>query len=218
MRSWVDEIGFGRMSSGASLRPKQVGSPYYGEPAHEWQAITLDLLRDQKLDGPSLVESVLGSWDDIFESHLGIAKIGIDIFPSPQIMGSFLHELVPLGISRTQPEWRRDTSSSEKDLVYIPDNRFSIEIKTSSHPAQIFGNRSFGIDNPGRGKKAKSGYYCAISFQKWSDVRVGRPEITRIRYGWLDSTDWNAQNAETGQASSLPAIVYNSQLAVLFER
>jgi len=218
MTSWVDDLTFGNMSSAAGLRPKESESPYHGVPQQEWRGITRELLRKQELDGSSLLEAVLQSWDDIFDSTIGLAKIGTDIFPAPQVLGFLLHELVPLRISKTKPNWRRDASSSEKDLVFIPDPALSIEIKTSSHRGQIFGNRSFGIDNPGRGKKAKSGYYCTINFQRWLDARSGRPEVTRVGYGWLDSTDWNAQPAQTGQKSTLPAIVYNTQLAVLFQR
>lgn len=218
MTHWVDRIAFGNMTSSAPLRPKQPDSPYYGFAEDRWQEITRDLLRRQPLDGPTLLDAVLQSWEDIFGSTLGPAKIGVEILPAPQIMGFFLHELVPLRIARSSADWRRDASAAEKDLVYIPDGAMSVEIKTSSHRAQIFGNRSFGIDNPGRGKKAKSGYYCAINFEGWGDARGARPEITRVRYGWLDSTDWNAQEAETGQASSLPSAVYNNQLAVLLNR
>jgi len=164
------------------------------------------------------VNVVLEVWDSIFESSLGGFKIGTDIFPVPQTMGFFLHELIPLKLAATYPEWRRDGRSDEKDLVYIPDSKNSIEIKTSSHPNQIFGNRSFGLENPGRGKKAKDGFYLTVNFQKWSDARAGRPQITVIRYGWLDHTDWVAQTAQSGQNSTLPAQVYNTQLLTLFKR
>lgn len=100
----------------------------------------------------------------------------------------------------------------------MPDQRFSIEIKTSSEKDQIFGNRSFGVDNPGKGKKAKDGYYVAVNFEKWSDARGGIPCVKLIRYGWLDHTDWVAQKSLTGQRSSLPAIVANTQLLTVYSK
>lgn len=215
---WVDELTFSDLGDGGRRRAKLPDSPYYGvEGVEDRREVTKELLRAQPLYGPTLLDAVLRSWDDIFLSQLGPARIGVDIEPSPQIMGFFLHELVPLRLSKQLPDWRRDASPSEKDLVYLPDTTKSIEIKTSSDARSIFGNRSFGIENPGRGKKAKSGYYCTINFDKWSVAR-GRPEIRRVRYGWLDSTDWVAQTAESGQNSTLPGIVYNTQLPLLLER
>lgn len=53
-------------------------------------------------------------------------------------------------------------------MVYVPDDTYSIEIKTSSQ-SKIYGNRSYGQPetNSDTGKK-KYGYYIAINFQKIS--------------------------------------------------
>lgn len=174
------------------------------------------------MDGPTLVEAVLESWEDIFRSQIGFAKIGRDIFPTPQIMGFLLHELVPARIGHLYPEWRKDESSTEKDLVNLNNPLLSIEIKTSSNPTKVFGNRSYGVETSGSSgriaKKAKSGYYCTVNFEKWQskDAAAPRPEVKLIRYGWIDSTDWRSQGAESGQQSNLPTRVYNHQLATLF--
>jgi ScaI restriction endonuclease len=217
VRHWVDQASFSTRVGGPQLRPKQAGSPYFGKDQTEWKGTTRKLLRHHPLSGPELTDAVLRSWNDIFDSNLGPAKIGRDIFPAPQIMGFLLHELIPLRLSSGSAHWRRDATSSEKDLVYVPDARYSIEIKTSSHRDQVFGNRSFGQENPGKGKKAKSGYYCLVNFENWNVATGTRPRVRLIRFGWLDSTDWVAQAAPTGQNSSLPAVVYNRQLLVLHE-
>ncbi|WP_435055963.1 ScaI family restriction endonuclease [Micromonospora aurantiaca (nom. illeg.)] len=192
-------------------------SPYYGYDVREWPNITRSLLAAQPLPGPALVRAVLDSWESIFESRLGSGfHIGREIRPSPQIMGFLLHALIPLELATAYPDWRAETSARDKDLVYIPDERFSIEIKTSSHPNQIFGNRSFGVEIPGRGKKAKDGYYLTVNFEKWSDIPDLMPEILLIRFGWLDHTDWVAQQAQTGQQSALPSVVDNNQLLTIY--
>jgi hypothetical protein len=68
----------------------------------------------------------------------GNFRIGRDIFPKPQIMGFLLHELIPLELKAKYPDlWRGDISRSDKDIVYIPDDFFSIEVKTSSDPRHI---------------------------------------------------------------------------------
>jgi hypothetical protein len=175
------------------------------------------LLAKQPLTGPNLVKVVLKSWEAIFDSRLGSGfHIGREIRPNAQIMGFLLHVLIPLEVARTDSNWRAEITASDKDLVYDADEQFSIEIKTSSNRSRIFGNRSFGIDSPGKGKKAKDGYYVAVNFEKWP-LESGRlPRVRRIRYGWLDHTDWIGQTAQSGQQSFLPAEVENKQLLAIY--
>ncbi|WP_181434928.1 MULTISPECIES: ScaI family restriction endonuclease [unclassified Curtobacterium] len=210
-------------NSRAVPRPKDPSSPYFGVDPEEWREVTAELISEHPLDPRILRDAVLQSWDDIFESSIGLGRIGAGIDPDPQIMGYLLHELIPVRISAESREWRKDSASDEKDLVYVPNPSYSIEIKSSTNAMQIFGNRSYGVERTedGRGrqlKKAKSGYYCAINFERWVDAPGRRPEIRRIRFGWIDSTDWVAQRAETGQASTLPRAVYANQLAVIYSR
>jgi len=170
-----------------------------------------------------LIDVVLSSWEDLFTSQIGPAQIGRDIFPSPQVLGSFMHELVPLQMrARLGVQWRGDQKASEKDIVNTEDDRFSTEIKTSSSAQQIFANRSFGQPDSLSAKKEKSGYYMAINFGGWQRSADGtivsedRPKVTRIRVGWLDHTDWCAQEASTGQAATLPPRLENSQLLTIY--
>lgn len=96
--------------------------------------------------------------------------------------------------------WRREETADEKDLVYIPDQDYSIEVKASSSVKSIFGNRSYAQE-AASAKKSKSGYYLAINFEKF--VSAKRPEITLVRFGWLDHFDWIGQAAATGQQARL---------------
>lgn len=211
---WIETAEFGRSKSTRVGRPKLAGSPYFGANVESWREITRDLLERQPLSGPSLLAGVMSAWSDIFESRIGPARIGVDLRPTPQIMGFLLHELIPIRL-QGHTGWRRESTAAEKDLVYEPDPTFSIEIKTSSNSSGVFGNRSYGVPSDTEGKKAKSGYYCAVNFQGWS--ASAEPKITRVRYGWIDSTDWIAQAAESGQQSSLAPDVYRHQLVTLYE-
>ncbi|MBO0798127.1 MAG: ScaI family restriction endonuclease [Blastocatellia bacterium] len=215
---WIKQATVTSRKGTAEPRPKRENSPYFGvDDPGKRLAITKDLLASHPLSGPDIRDAVLQSWESIFESRLGSGfHIGREIKPVPQIMGFLLHALIPLELAKNHDGWRADADSSDKDLVYIPDKRFSIEIKTSTNPRQIFGNRSFGVDNPGKGKKAKDGYYLAINFDRWQDGSTERPRIRMIRYGWVDHTDWVAQKAETGQQSSLPPVVDNTQFLILY--
>lgn len=138
-------------------------SPYNGLAPFEWAARTRELIAAYPLSLEDFVRATLEAWESIFESSIGGFYIGKDLFPKPQIMGFFLHELIPLKLAARFPNtWRTDKTADEKDLVYIPDPAFSAEIKTSSHPSQIFGNRSYAQESV-KGKKAKSGYYLAVN-------------------------------------------------------
>ena len=113
-------------------------SPYDGHPVEDWKAITEELVNAHPLFGDEIRTMVTAAWNDIFESKIGSRelKIGVDIFPSGQLMGSWLHELVPREFAETYPTlWRPEETATDKDLVFIPEDKFSIELKTSSHPS-----------------------------------------------------------------------------------
>lgn len=191
-------------------------SPFAGKPVSEWEGITKKLLQAHPLDSDTIVEVVLAAWQSIFDSRMGTQgfQIGKDIFPKPQIMGFFLHELIPLELATRFPkQWRGDKTSDEKDIVYLSDRKFSVEIKTSSNPNRIFGNRSYAQKTT-TGKKAKSGYYLAVNFEKLSDTNPS-PVIKKIRFGWIDASDWMSQRAASGQQSRLSTDVETKKLKTL---
>lgn len=193
-------------------------SPYSGKSVSDWMKVTDRLLKTHPLDASTITEVVLAAWQSIFDSSLGTQgfQIGKDIFPKPQIMGFFLHELIPLELSARFPkEWRGDKTSDEKDIVYLPNPKYSIEIKTSSNPNRIFGNRSYAQKTT-KGKKGKSGYYLAVNFEKFTDANQN-PCIKKIRFGWIDAEDWMGQKAATGQQSRLSADVENNKLKTLHQ-
>jgi hypothetical protein len=193
-------------------------SPYSGVAEGGWTYVTRQLIAEHPLKAEEIVEVVLKSWEAIFHSKIGASGflIGKDIFPKPQIMGFLLHELIPLEFQSRYPAlWRGEKTSQDKDLVYIPDDRFSVEIKTSSQRG-IFGNRSYAQEGKA-GKKSKSGYYLAINFDKFGTQGL-HPRIRVIRFGWLDHTDWIGQKAATGQQASLSAATEQSKLIILYQQ
>ncbi|MEY3402433.1 MAG: Type-2 restriction enzyme ScaI [Cyanobacteriota bacterium] len=200
--------------------------PYLGIPVDKWADKTKELIEEHPLDANEIYEIVISVWEEIFKSSITSRgyKIGRDIFPSPQIIGSLLHELIPLELSSRYPEvWRREQNTTEKDLVYIPNDSFSIEIKTSSSPGNIFGNRSYAQKSTtGKTKKSKSGYYLVINFEKIEKKRqqidnlsLVNPKIKLVRFGWIDEEDWQGQESETGQQSSISPDVKKFKLIQL---
>lgn len=178
-----------------------IASPYAGVSPEQWLDVTRTLVDEHPLKPAEIVEVTLGCWDAIFKSRIGGFVIGRHIKPKPQIMGFLLHELIPLAFAARYPTtWRPESVATEKDLVHVHNDLFSIEIKTSSNPTRIFGNRSYAQQD-GVSKKEKTGYYLAVNCEKFGPA--GRPKVTRIRFGWIDSADWRGQVAATGQQANL---------------
>lgn len=71
---------------------------------------------------------------------------------------------------------------------------------------KIYGNRSYGqiLENADAAKKDKSGYYITVNFYGQT--------LTLLRFGWIDSSDWQAQKSPTGQMAGLGAEVYSHKL------
>lgn len=194
-------------------------TPYDGLERKFWAAKTKSLGKQHPLNLDEVVKVVLSCWDAIFESQIGTLRIGKDIFPTPQTMGLFLHELIPDEFERRHPKkWRKARSKADKDMVYVRDNQYSVEIKTSSHQSQIFGNRSYAQPDSGSGKP-KAGYYIAVNFQKFGQSKTApKPKIEAVRFGWIDHTDWIAQKAPTGQQARLGPETYKLKFLTLYDR
>lgn len=191
-------------------------SPYDGLPPDKWEAKTRELITAHPLKTKEIAEVALKCWEGIFTSNLAGYQIGKHIFPKPQIMGFFLHELIALEFAKRYPGiWRGDETSLDKDLVYIPNIALSVELKSSTHRSQIFGNRSYA-QAPTPGKKSKDGYYIAINFEKFTPAR-SNPKIVRIRFGWLEHGDWVGQKSPKGQQAHLKPESDKAKLLLIYD-
>lgn len=195
-----------------------IHSPYLNTPLSRWQQITNDLIEKHPLTQEELKDFVFDAWNGIFESRFGQQKlrIGVDIFPRPQIIGALLHELIPAEAASRRNDWRKEETAKDKDLVYIPDDFFSIEIKTSSNRSKIFGNRSYAQPSAVNSKN-KDGFYLTVNFEPFS-TQNPRPNILLIRFGWLDHSDWRAQTSPTGQQANLSPETYNLKFQTIYSR
>ena len=198
-----------------------MSSPFDGRPQSEWAEITRQLVADYPLGVNDIVDAVLAAWEGILRSRIaGELQIGIDIMPSPQIMGNYLHELIPIMLERKFPgEWSRDIEKDDKDLVYLPDRYYSTEIKTSSNANNIYGNASYGQeDSSNASSKSKDGYYIGVNFEKFDQAPAGQmPRIRKIRIGWLDHSDWHSQSASSGQAATISTTVRDNKLLLIYD-
>ena len=194
--------------------PFQTEDPYDGVAPAAWPDITQQLVAEYPLALDELTAVVLDSWKRILETKIGgELRFGYEYKPSPQMVGNFLHSMIPVVLEREYPsEWRKDDSRDEKDLLYLPNSRFDTEIKTSSQRG-IFANRSYAQPSA-PGSKNKSGYYLAINFQKFGADQPA--SITMIRLGWLSHEDWIPQASPTGQQAYLSPITYQTKFVTAF--
>lgn len=192
-------------------------SPYDGIQQDEWIVVTQSLVDKHPLKD-ELVDIVFQSWNDIFASNIGGFRIGVDIFPEPQIMGFFLHDLIALRISQKFPDYKLGNPSTEKDIQNVIDNFLSIEIKTSSHKSKVYANRSYAQPSSVIGKKDKDGYFLTVNFEKFDTNRNTLPGISIIRFGYLEHSDWVAQAAATGQQAHLAPITYKTKFVTLYDK
>lgn len=192
-------------------------SAYAGQPAQNWSAITQELIDAHPLRH-IIVQVVLDSWAALFTSNIGGLTIGTDLLPAPQITGFLLESLIAHNLSVKHPgEWKRGTSKVEKDVVCLADDTRSIEIKCSSSARQIFANRSYAQPPTEAGTKGKDNFYLALNFQDISKSTLFvAPQITLIRFGFLDHTDWIPQKAATGQNARLTKEANQNKLLPLY--
>lgn len=194
-------------------------SPYYQKNIAQWSDITDELIAKHPISTKEIVDTVLKSWNDIFNSRIGSFFIGKEIFPAPQIMSFFLHELVAHYLSLQYPGiYKVGTEKTEKDIHCITDKALSVEIKGSSHPNQIFANRSYAQPESGKGQKEKNGYYIMINFEKFENKKVNVPQINLIRFGYLEHSDWIPQSSSTGQQARLSGDVYKYKLKTIYAK
>ncbi len=191
-------------------------SPYQGKAVEQWLRVTTKLINKHPLKD-EIVDVVLQSWEDIFNSKVGSYTIGKEIFPGPQIMSFFLHELVAHNLSlKHRGVYKVGDSKTEKDIHNLEDPSMGVEIKASSNKDKIFANRSYAQPSSDSETKDKNGYYLAINFEKFSK-RVKKPRIRLIRFGYLEHKDWTPQKSSTGQQAHLSEQAYKSKLITLYQ-
>jgi hypothetical protein len=157
-------------------------SPYSGKPESTWLAVTQQLVDNHPLKQTLLLEATTASWRTLWQTTIGSGALSVklaDLRVPATIVGYFFEVLLALELERRAPSlWRGNQSKNEKDLVYVPDPRFSVEIKTSGQAGfKIYGNRSYGqkSENDLLVKKEKSGFYLTINFFNRT--------LTLIRFG-----------------------------------
>jgi hypothetical protein len=196
-------------------------SPYTDKTPDEWGTVTIELLKENPLNQREIVDIIFKAWDGIFRSKIDGLQIGKDIFPNPQMMGYFIETIVAVRLSEKYPTiWKHGKEKHEKDIVCLTNLDYSIEVKSSSSTKQIFGNRSYAQQQADIATKSKDSFYLTINFEKFLEFSevAKRPEITLIRFGYVEHSDWRGQKSEKGQQASLSPSVYKNKFLILYNK
>ena len=79
-------------------------SPYENLPDSQWKKVTKKLVNEHPLSSDILIDTVLEAWNGILKTKIADElQIGRDIFPTPQILGNYLHELIPVFLEKKYP-------------------------------------------------------------------------------------------------------------------
>lgn len=176
----------------------------------QWAQITRNIVEQHPLTRDLILDAALLSWSRLWNTWVGDANIGFplaDIDPPATVIGYMFEKLFAKELAVRLPGAWRGGVGSEKDLHCLTDEMMSVEMKASGQLGyKIYGNRSYGqvLENADAAKKDKSGFYITVNF-------YGRT-LTLLRFGWIDSTDWQAQKSPTGQMAGLSPQVYQHKL------
>ena len=130
-----------------------VTSPYSNKPVAARLKITKGLLVRHPLTTDVILEVATQAWGCLWNTRVGVGKTAVELnqldVPAT-VVGYFFEVLFTNEMERRFPgKWRGCKKGDEKDLVYIPDPRLSVEIKTSGQLGlKVFGNRSYGQKGP----------------------------------------------------------------------
>lgn len=206
-------------------------SPYHNQHQNNWLKITEELIENHPLEKEQIVNAVITSWKQIFESKIGPLSIGVQIFPTPQIMSNIIHELIPYNLAQNiGGNYRVGVTKTEKDIVYEPNAKYSVEVKASSSKNDIYANRSYAQPSLDSDTKDKNGYYIGVNFEKFETLEdeeyrkvefdengnILYPKITQIKFGYLEHTDWIPQTSAKGQQARLTKESKNFKLIKLY--
>lgn len=190
-----------------------MASPYEGLSSDRWKAVTESLIADHPLSQAEILDAVQVAWTNLWQSRIGNEKDGCtlaEVGPPATVVGAFFERLLARELASRYPGRWLPGAGSQKDLHFVPDERFSIELKTSGQAGfNIYGNRSYAqeLQEGSVRKKDKSGYYITVNFHGQA--------LTLVRFGWIDAGDWKSQRASTGQMAGLDKDVYQGKLAEL---
>lgn len=112
-------------------------SPYENLPDTQWKKVTKKLVNEHPLSSDILIDTVLEAWNGILKTKIADElQIGKDIFPTPQILGNYLHELIPVFLEKNIPVSGLEISKKKIKILYVLQTHIT-QLKSKLHQMLI---------------------------------------------------------------------------------
>ena len=112
-------------------------SPYENLPDSQWKKVTKKLVNEHPLSSDILIDTVLEAWNGILKTKIADElQIGRDIFPTPQILGNYLHELIPVFLEKKYPVSGLEISKKKIKILYVLQTHIT-QLKSKLHQMLI---------------------------------------------------------------------------------
>ena len=195
-------------------------SPYRFHRKTQWLEITKTLIQGFPIPTDALIDMSHYAFEDVFRTRVGSSNVplaSVDLSGGTRggIIGGFFEYLfINKLIEDTTgpPQWRFGSQNNEPDMVYIPDPFYSLELKTSSQRNSIWGSSS-KVHKTARLTKDGSGFYLVVNYEF-----KAKPELTLLRFGWLDDTDWQGSKSAASASSKVIREHANLKLLTIYEK
>jgi hypothetical protein len=106
----------------------RITSPYHGTP-EQWGTITRRLIDEHPLNEGDILEVAQAVWADLWKTTLGSGARQVqlaDLTVPATVVGYFFEVLFARELERRSAgAWRGGRTAEEKDLVYLPDPKYS---------------------------------------------------------------------------------------------
>lgn len=187
-------------------------SPYWNKNSEDEKKNVRDkLLKDYPIKEKELIHNCKQAWEIIKKIEIDILgnKINlVDLELHGSIYGGLIDTVLrEVIIKSDESKWMRPNLKVDKDVIYIDDNKKSLEIKSGGQKnTQVFGNRSSNLEEKNE-QKSMAGYYITINYYN--------KELYLIRFGWLDEEDWIGQ-VDGGQQAKISEDAYELKLKILY--
>lgn len=200
-------------------------SIYDGLSSHDKAQLTQALILKHPLNMGVVRDLVFEAWRLIIQGKFTDADGEVedyffDVKPESKDLCNQMHKKIPKLLAKEfGSKWREEVFKTDKDVVCTNDNKFSFEIKGGQgFDGKCSGNKSYA-NTKGNAAKSKNGFYLFFNFENIAEARAKgkRPEITFIRFGYVEQRNWRGQSSGSGQQATISPEVYKTQFMTLFD-
>jgi hypothetical protein len=173
-------------------------SPFAGKDPQEYAELA-----------ESLIDKHLLSRDEFVDvAHAVYRQVESERGEGGSVFGTKFGRRIGEELAFRYPGVWRPGKAHEKDVVCITDPSMSFEVKAGGDPHKVVGNRSYALQPSMPGRKSKDGWLLAVNAQDG--------DLPRVRFGWIDLSDWVAQRSDSGQSAYIPAGIRDAKLRDLY--